>query len=176
MKPLLRLAAVVSLLGGLASAQAQEVLPGLWELSSDSMQVNGQQLPPVQELLGQLEGLPAEQRQMLEEAMAGKGIQAGGQGLRVCLSEAQVKAQELPLQDAQSGCTQEITERSERLWKFRFRCPDAEGEGETRFVSEREFVTRIDSRFSAAGQAGNSRMQTHARWLGADCGELAPRS
>ena len=62
MKPLLRLAAVVSLLGGLASAQAQEVLPGLWELSSDSMQVNGQQLPPVQELLGQLEGLPAEQR------------------------------------------------------------------------------------------------------------------
>ncbi|MNF50135.1 hypothetical protein D3C84_314220 [compost metagenome] len=175
MKPLFRLAAVASLLGVLVPAQAQEVLPGLWELSSDNMQVNGQQMPSMQELLGQLDGLPAEQRQMLEETMAGKGIQAGGQGLRVCLSEAQVKAQELPLQDAQSGCTQEITERSELLWKFRFRCPDAEGEGETRFVSAREFVTRIDSRFNAAGQAGTSRMETRARWLGEDCGELAPR-
>lgn len=175
MKPLFRLVAVASLLGVLAPAQAQEVLPGLWELSSDNMQVNGQQLPGMQELLGQLEGLPAEQRQMMQEMMAGKGIQAGGQGLRVCLSEAQVKAQELPLQDARSGCSQEITERSEQLWKFRFRCPDAEGEGETRFVSEREFVTRIDSRFNSGGQAGTSRMETRARWLGEDCGELAPR-
>ncbi|MCY1405380.1 hypothetical protein D9M71_206190 [compost metagenome] len=175
MKPLFPLAAVASLLGVLVPAQAQEVLPGLWELSSDNMQVNGQQMPSMQELLGQLDGLPAEQRQMLEETMAGKGIQAGGQGLRVCLSEAQVKAQELPLQDARSGCTQEITERSEQLWKFRFSCPDAEGEGETRFVSAREFVTRIDSRFNAAGQAGTSRMETRARWLGEDCGELAPR-
>ncbi|MCM2320636.1 MAG: DUF3617 domain-containing protein [Pseudomonas sp.] len=175
MKPLFRLAAVASLLGALVPAQAQEVLPGLWELSSDNMQVNGQQMPSMQELLGQLDGLPAEQRQMLEETMAGKGIQAGGQGLRVCLSEAQVKAQELPLQDARSGCTQEITERSEQLWKFRFHCPDAEGEGETRFVSAREFVTRIDSRFNAAGQAGTSRMETRARWLGEDCAGLAPR-
>lgn len=175
MSPLFRLVVTVGMLGAMASAHAQQVLPGLWELSSDNMQVNGQQMPPLQEMLGQLDSLPAEQRQMLEDAMAGKGVQAAGQGLRVCLSEAQVKAQELPLQDAQSGCTQEITERSERLWKFRFRCPDAEGQGETRIVSEREFVTRIDSRFNAAGQVGSSRMETRARWLGADCGELAPR-
>lgn len=169
MRTPLVLAATTCLLAGLA--QAQEILPGLWELSSDNLQVNGQQLPPMQELLGQLEGLPAEQRQSVEQALAGRGAQVGGQGLRVCLSDAQLKAQELPLQDAQSGCTQEITERSERLWKFRFRCPDMEGEGETRFLSVREFVTRVDSR----GQAGNTRMQTRARWLGADCGELAPR-
>lgn len=175
MSPLFRLVVAAGMLGAMASAQAQQLLPGLWELSSDNMQVNGQQMPPLQEMLGQLDSLPAEQRRMLEEAMAGKGVQAAGQGLRVCLSEAQVKAQQLPLQDAQSGCTQEITESSERLWKFRFHCPDAEGEGETRIVSEREFVTRLDSRFNAGGQAGSSRMETRARWLGADCGELAPR-
>lgn len=175
MSLLYRLVAAAAILGAMASAQAQQVLPGLWELSSDNMQVNGQKMPPLQEMLGQLDSLPAEQRRMLEEAMAAKGVQTAGQGLRVCLSEAQVKAEELPLQDAQSGCTQEITERSEGLWKFRFRCPDAEGQGETRIVSEREFVTRIDSRFNAAAQAGSSRMETRARWLGADCGELAPR-
>lgn len=170
MHVLLPFAAAAWLLVG-AVAQAQELLPGLWELSSDNLQVDGQQLPPMHELLGQLEGLPVERRQMLEEAMAGQGIRAGGQGLRVCLSEAQLKGRELPLQDVQSGCSQESTERSGNLWRFRFRCPDMEGEGETRFLGPREFVTRIDSR----GPAGSTRMQTRGRWLGADCGELAPR-
>ena len=176
MKPSFSLAAASCLLVAAVAAQAQEILPGLWELSSSNMQVNGQQMPGMQELLGQLESLPAEQRQMMQEMMDGQGVQVGGQGLRVCLSEAQVKAQELPLQDAQSGCSQEITERSEQLWKFRFRCADAEGQGETRFVSPREFVTRVDSRFNTGGQAGTSRMETRARWLGEDCGELKPRS
>lgn len=175
MSPVFRFVAAAGLLGAMTPALALQVLPGLWEFISSDMQVDGQQMPPLQEMLGQVDSLPAEQRQALEETMAGSGLQAGGQGLRVCLSEAQVKAQQLPLQDARSGCTQEITESSEELWKFRFHCADAEGQGETRFVSAREFVTRIDSRFTAAGQTGSSRIETRALWLGADCGELAPR-
>ena len=39
------------------SAQAQMLQPGLWELASSNMQVDGQQLPDFQLMLGQLQGM-----------------------------------------------------------------------------------------------------------------------
>jgi hypothetical protein len=91
------------------------------------------------------------------------------------MSEAQTKAQEIPLQDPNSGCTHEVTERSAELWKFRFSCPDGQGEGETRFLSDKEFVTKVKGTFSSdAGQQRGS-MESHARWIAADCGSLQPR-
>jgi hypothetical protein len=122
-------------------------------------------------MLEQLKNLPPEQRQMMEQMLAQQGVQLGDQGVRVCMSEAQIKAQEIPLQDPKSGCRHEISERSAELWKFRFSCPDGQGEGETRFVSDKEFTTRVQG--SYGGQ--NSSMQSHARWISADCGGLQPR-
>ncbi len=48
-------------------AQAQMLQPGLWELSSSNMQVDGQQLPELQVMLGQLQNmLTPEQKAQLE--------------------------------------------------------------------------------------------------------------
>ena len=38
-------------------AQAQMLQPGLWELSSSNIQVDGQQLPELQVMLGQLQNM-----------------------------------------------------------------------------------------------------------------------
>ena len=160
---------VLCLLPALASAM--EIQPGLWEISSSNMQVDGQALPGMETMLAQMKNLPPEQRQMMEQMLAKQGVQLGDQGVRVCMSEAQIKAQQIPLQDPQSGCSHEVTERSAELWKFRFSCPDGQGEGETRFVSDKEFTTRVQG--SYGGQ--NSSMQSHARWVSADCGGLQPR-
>ena len=152
-------------------ATAQDIQPGLWEISSSNMQVDGQALPDMQQMLEQMKNLPPEQRQMMERMMAEQGVQLGDQGVRVCMSEAQVKAQDIPLQDPKSGCSHEITERSAELWKFRFSCPDGQGEGETRFLSDKAFTTQVQGTYGGR----NSSMQSHARWIAADCGGLQPR-
>ena len=40
-----------------AAAHAQMLQPGLWELTSSNMQVDGQQLPDLQVMLGQLQNM-----------------------------------------------------------------------------------------------------------------------
>ena len=153
------------------ASSATEIQPGLWEISSSNMQVDGQALPGMEQMLEQLKNMPPEQRQLMERMMAEQGVQLGDKGVRVCMSEAQIKAQQIPMQDPKSGCTHEVTERSAELWKFRFNCPNGQGEGETRFLSDKEFTSQVKGNYD--GQ--NSSMESHARWVSADCGALQPR-
>lgn len=150
---------------------AQTVEPGLWEFTTRNMQVEGQPLPDLQEMFG---AMTPEQRQMMEQMMQDSGVQLGSQGVRVCLTEEQANAEDLPLHDPQSGCRQEITERSNSHWRFRFDCPDAQGQGEVRFSGRRAFTTSVESSFDAGGQTQSGSMETHARWIQADCGNVRP--
>ncbi|MFZ3153295.1 DUF3617 domain-containing protein [Pseudomonas sp.] len=154
-----------------ALASALDIQPGLWEISSHSMQVGGQAVPGMAQMLEQMKNLPPEQRQMMEQMLAQQGVQLGDQGVRICMSAAQIKAQQIPLQDPESGCSNQVTERSAERWKFRFSCPNGMGEGETRFLSDKEFTSTLNGTFD--GQ--NSSMQSHARWVAADCGGLRPQ-
>jgi hypothetical protein len=168
-----RLATAAALSMFLLPAQAQPILPGLWEFRSGDIQMDGQQMPGTDEMLAQMQNLPAEQRRMMEEMLAAQGVQLGGKGVSICISEEQVKSGDLPFQD-DPACRQEITERSDSRWKFRFECPDARGQGETRFISDREFVSTIESEYRQSTETGTSRMESHARWVGEDCGTLEP--
>lgn len=155
------------------AAQAQMLQPGLWELTSSNMKVDNQNLPDLQLILGQLGNqMTPEQKAVLEK----QGINMGGKGIRVCLTPEQVKTDDIPLQDAQSGCKQEITERSGNQWKFRFSCPKAQGSGVATFLSDREFNTKVNGTFNATGIQQQGSMDTRAVWLGQDCGTVKPRA
>jgi len=169
----LSLAVSFSLSLALLPAHAQQILPGLWEFSSGDIQVDGQQLPAMQQMMEQMRNLPADQRRMMEGMFAAHGVQLGANGVRICLSEAQVASGDLPFQD-DPGCKQEITERSDRVWKFRFECPDAQGQGETRFISDKEFVSTVENQYRQGTETGTSRIESHARWIADDCGALKP--
>ncbi|MBK3870338.1 DUF3617 family protein [Pseudomonas stutzeri] len=169
--PTLAALAILSL--PLLPAHAQQILPGLWEFSSSDVQVDGQQMPGMDQMLEQMRNLPAEQRRKMEEMLAAQGVQLGSKGVQVCLSKAQVESGELPFQD-DPACTQSITERSDQLWKFRFECPGARGQGEARFISPREFTSTVESQYRQGAETGTTRMQTHARWIADDCGQLRP--
>lgn len=151
-------------------ASAEQIRPGLWEFTGN-MQSDDQAMPDMQQMLDQLKSMPPEQRQMMEQMMAKQGVKLGGAGVQLCLSEEQAKARDVPLADPNSGCTHEITERSEDVMKFRFTCPDGQGEGETRFDSDTAFSTQLKGVYSGR----QSNMHSQARWLGADCGGLLPR-
>lgn len=157
-------------------AQAQMLQPGLWELTSSNMKVDGQQLPDLQLMLGQLKNLPPEQQAMMEQMMQKQGVTLGGKGVRVCLTPAQVKSDDIPLTDPKSGCTQNITARNGKTWNFQFSCPKAQGTGQAQFLSDREFTTNVVGTFNATGQQQNGSMDTRAVWLGAQCGTVAPRT
>lgn len=149
-------------------ASAVDLQPGLWEISSQQMQVDGQAMPGMQQMMEQLKNLPPEQRQMMEQMMAQQGVQLGDQGVRICISAEQIAKQDFAMPDLQEGCRHEIVERSAQAWKFRFSCPDGDGEGETRFSDGKHF----HSRFQGMHGGRQSSMESHGRWLSADCGGL----
>ena len=159
-----------------ALASAEQIRPGLWEFTGN-LQSDGQAMPDMQQMFEQMQNLPPEQRQMMEQMMAfepryeGRQRKLGGGGVQLCLSEAQAQARDIPLQDPDSGCTHEITERGEDVWKFRFTCPDGRGEGETRFEGDTAFSTQVNGVYGGR----QSSMHSQARWVGADCGGLQPR-
>lgn len=154
-------------------AQAQMLQPGLWELTSSNMQVDGNQLPDFQMMVGQIKTMltPVQLAQLEKQ-----GINIGGKGVRVCLTPQQVKSDSIPLTDPQSGCKQQITERSGNQWKFRFSCPKAQGTGTATFASDREFTTHVTGTFNATGLKQTGSMDSEAVWLGTDCGAVKPRA
>ncbi len=151
-------------------AMAAELRPGLWEFATQA-QSAGQNLPDVQAMIAQMQNLPPAQREMMEQMLAKQGVSLGQKGVRLCISEATAKSGDIPLQDPNSGCSNEITERSDNLWKFRFKCPNGEGEGETRFQSDTAFTTNLSGNYN--GKPGT--LQSQASWVGADCGGLPAR-
>lgn len=169
-------AAVFSLLLLAPVAHAQMLQPGLWELTTSNMQVDGKPLPDMQFMLGQLKNLAPEQRAMIEQGLANQGITVGGNGIRSCLTPEQVRTNDIPLQDPKSGCTQQITDRQANVWKFRFSCPKAQGTGEAHFLSDREFTTAVTGTFTTSAATQQGSMNTRAVWLGANCGTVKPRS
>lgn len=154
-------------------AQAQMLQPGLWELTSSNMQVDGNQLPDFQMMVGQIKTMltPVQLAQLEKQ-----GINIGGKGVRVCLTPQQVKSDSIPLTDPQSGCKQQITERSGNQWKFRFSCPKAQGAGTATFASDREFTTHVTGTFNATGLKQTGSVDSEAVWLGTDCGAVKPRA
>lgn len=155
------------------AAHAQMLQPGLWELTTSNMKVDEQNMPDLQLILGQLQSqMTPKQRAMLEK----QGITMGGKGIRACLTPEQVKTDNIPLTDPQSGCKQEITDRSGNQWKFRFSCPKAQGAGVATFVSDREFTTKVNGTFNATGIQQKGSLESRAVWLGQDCGTVKPRA
>lgn len=168
----------VALTIGLVSStvQAQMLQPGLWEMTTSNMQVDGKAMPDMQVMMSQLQLLAPEQREMMEQMLAKQGITVGGKGIRSCLTPEQVKTDDIPLQDAQSGCSQKITERNGKVWKFQFSCPRAKGTGQAQFLSDREFLTTVSGTFNASGTQQQGSMNTRAVWLGQNCGSVKPRT
>lgn len=176
MKPItpLVLAAVCGLA---ATAQAQTMRPGLWEFKQ-TPQLDPARQAQLAQAQKALETMPPEQRQMLEQAMAQRGISmslAGGTvTMKTCVTAEQAERNLAPI--TQRGhCTQDV-KRSGNTLQTHFVCTDPASEGDAivTLKGSEGFTNEVTLKRERDGKSETMKVSGEGRWLGANCGDIQP--
>ncbi|MDP1649334.1 MAG: DUF3617 domain-containing protein [Rubrivivax sp.] len=174
----LPLAATVVLSCLSATAWSQKLTPGLWEQSVTMKSQSGRIEQGMAQMQQQMAKLPPDQRKMMEQMMAGKGVgMAAGQPntVRICITPEQAARDEMPQHDGR--CKQTAMERSGNKVRFKFSCagdPPTSGEGEYTVESSKAHSGNVVINTAVQGQPERMEMQTRGRWIAADCGAVKP--
>jgi hypothetical protein len=160
-------------------AVAQNMKPGLWELSNKVSSSDGQMQSAMAEMQKQLAGMSPEQRQAMQQMMERNGMQmnvgAGGAlTSRMCMTKEMIQRKEFPVQEGE--CKQKMTPMGANKLKVAFSCtkPPASGEGEMSFDSDTSYRAKMHIKGTDGGQQQVVDMDVTGKWLGADCGKLRP--
>ena len=165
-------------------ASAQNMKPGLWEITSKMQDGTGEITAAMANAQKQMESLPPEQRKMMQDMMAKRGIQmgtssGGGVAIKICMTQEMVERNHVASHqssNSQNDCTQTNSPRSGNTMQFSFVCtkPPSSGEGSFTFTSPEAYSTKMTSTHTVKGQPQKLDMQTDGRWLGGDCGNVKP--
>ncbi len=173
-----RIAAAAALATLGLGAQAQNIKPGLWEVTTQ-MQGSAQMNEAMAEAQKAMATMPPEQRKMMQDMMARQGVQmgagaGGGMAVKVCLTKEMAERNEVSKH--QDGCTHTYSPRSGNTMKFSFVCtqPPSSGEGQVTFHSAESYAMQMNSTHTNSGKAEKMSMQGNGRWLGSDCGAIKP--
>ena len=169
----------VILLASATGASAQNMKPGLWEITNN-VQGGGKDLTVAMERMQkQMASMSPEQRKMVQDMMAKQGVQMGAGGaagvggisIKMCLTPEMVERNEVaPKQHG--DCTHTASPRVGNTMKYSFQCakPVSSGQGEVTFTSPEAYSMKM----SMTGAERTMDMQTSGKWLGANCGDVKP--
>ncbi len=159
-------------------AAAQNLKPGLWEISN-KMSGNAEMSSAMADAQKAMASLPPEQRKMMEEMMAKQGVRMGGgaggaMAVQVCMSKEMVERNELPAQ--QGDCKTTSQGRSGNTMKMAFTCtnPPSSGEGQVTFISSDAYSSKMNVTTVVNGKQEKMTMDGSGRFVSADCGTLKP--
>ncbi len=163
-----------------AGVCAQTMKPGLWEITNQMKGAAGGQMESAMaQMQKQLESMPPEQRKMMEDAMAKRGMQmgqsqGGGMAVKVCMTQEMVERNGLPPQ--QGDCTHTMGPRSGNTQKFSYVCtrPPGSGEGQVTYTSPEAYVMQMSATTTINGKPEKLDMQANGKWLSTDCGNIKP--
>ena len=178
MKPNHLLAAVLAAFA--STAGAQNLKPGLWEVTHKMQSSSGQMEQGMSQMQQQMAGMPPEQRKMVEEMMAKKGVKTGsgspggGMSVKTCMTREMVEKNELPAQ--QGDCKTTHQSRSGNTMKFGVACtnPPSTGEGQVVFTSPEAYSMKMVMNTQVQGKPEKMNMEGGGKWLGPDCGNIKP--
>ncbi len=161
------------------TASAQNLKPGLWEITN-KMSGSGEMGAQMAQAQAQMANLPPDQRKMMEEMMAQRGVKmgaggpGGGMSVKVCMTREMVERNELPAQQGDCKTTQQS--RTGNTMKMAFSCtnPPSSGEGQVTFVSPESYNMKMLVNTSVQGKPEKINMDGAGKWLGADCGTVKP--
>ena len=160
-------------------AAAQNMKPGLWEMSTQ-MKGNGQMGEAMAEAQRELANMPPEQRKMMQDMMAKQGVNiAAGPGgtilSKMCLTREMVELNQMPVHE-KGNCTNTVSNQSAAGMNMKFVCTDpaATGEGRVNFKGDSAYDMKMTMNTTHQGKAMTTTMDASGKWLGADCGAIKP--
>jgi hypothetical protein len=177
MKPHYLAAALLPALA--CAAGAQNLKPGLWEVTHKMQSSSGQMEQGMSQMQQQMANMPPEQRKMVEEMMAKQGMKPGaggpgGMSVKTCMTKEMVEKNELPAQ--QGDCKTTHQSRSGNTMKFGMVCtnPHSTGEGQVTFISPEAYSMKMVMHTKVDGKPEKMNMDGSGKWLAADCGNIKP--
>ncbi|MCV2367898.1 DUF3617 domain-containing protein [Paucibacter oligotrophus] len=165
------------LLSGVQAALAQNIKPGLWE-NKMQPQLSPERQAMMAEAQKQMSAMPAEQRKMIQDMMDKQGISADiGSGLvtmKVCITPEQAALNELPIDD-KGKCQYQIQRHGKQI-QSQFTCSDPQisGESSATINSAESYSSTMRATTLMNGKSEAMTMTGQGRWLGTDCGGIAP--
>lgn len=167
------------------AADAPPIKPGLWEMVTESQQLNGKDLPDpsahMARMAEQLKKMPPEMRKQMEATMKAQGLQmtpaqGGGMAMRMCMTKEMLDQDRWMKTDGQ--CRNLMTRRTGDTWHWKFTCtqPPSQGEGTTTMTSSEAYKSQVHMTSQQNGQAQTMDIKHRAKWLSADCGDVKPFS
>lgn len=146
------------------------IKPGLWEIQTKTT-VDGRPMPDIGEMM---KNLPPEAQKQMEARLARQGVGAGfnALGMQACVTPEMADRNNAPV--AHADCTTEYSGRSGNKQSFRINCPrtGVVGEGETIFESSESYTTHMKTSVRRGTHLQATTMETHAKWLGPNCGQM----
>lgn len=160
-------------------ATAQNLKPGLWELSNRVASASPETMAIMSAAQQQMANMAPEQRKAMEQMMASHGVNLnlgdnGGVKMTYCLTKDMAEKQDLPA--GQPGqCTTTRTPVPGGL-NVSFNCsrPPSSGNGQVIFNGNTAYSMRMNVNSSMQGKPQTMMVEGSGRWLSADCGSVKP--
>ena len=164
--------------GVMGVACAQTMKPGLWEITSKNTGRSPEMEKGMAEAQKSMESMPAEQRKMMQDMMAKKGITMGKPGgamsIKLCMTQEMIDRNEVGAQ--QGNCSRTSSQRSGNTLKFKVECsnPPSSSEGQITFVSADAYTSSMQINSSIEGKPRTMTMESSGKFLSTDCGSIKP--
>jgi hypothetical protein len=154
---------------------AQDIKPGLWEVSNKMTSANPETDQAVSMLLQYMANLPPEQQQRVKEMAASQGMTMpkfapdGGVGVSACVTPEMAARKQVP-NFQQGECTSNNV-AIEGGMKMAFVCskPKSRGEGTLTFISDTRFTMKMNVTSSVRGKPEQVTINSDGNWLSANC-------
>jgi hypothetical protein len=165
-----------------ASAHAQSIKPGLWEMNQ-KVGGSAQMDQSMAQMQQQMANMPPTQRKQMEDMLAKQGMSmptpgAGGGGgmvMKVCITPEMAAKQDMPMQN-EGDCTSTVTSRSASALKMSFVCknPPSTGEGTYTFSGDTAYTMKMVMNTTHKGKPQTVTMDGQGKWVAAACGAVKP--
>jgi len=169
----------LALAAGAACAQSQ-LKPGLWEISHKMQSASGQMEQQMAQAQQQMANMSPEQRKMMEEMMARRGVKmgqggpGGGMTVKVCMTKEMVERKEMPTNRGECKTTKQSMSGSTMNVAFTCVNPPSSGEGQFTFNSPESYNMKMTVNTQVQGRPETMNMEGSGKWLGSDCGDIKP--
>ncbi len=162
-----------------ASAGAQTMKPGLWEVNN-KMGSSPEMDKAMAQMQQQMASMSPAQRKQMEDMMAKQGMGMagaanGGMVMKMCITKEMAERHQVPMQQ-QGNCTSTISDKTATGMKMKFTCTNPPSSGESQMTFSGDSAYTMTMKINSNGQGGPKTMTMDAsgKWLGSDCGSIKP--